>query len=88
MTVYAGKGFGAPKAKHPLDFTGKLKVLLYPDPRLRAENAPITTFDDKLVKLAKVRQQALPKAAIGFELLCNSCALDSSSCVLRRMSTL
>jgi len=51
--VQAAKGFGAPKTKHPLEFTGKLKVLLYPDPRLRAENVRITTFDDKLVKLAK-----------------------------------
>mmetsp|Transcript_4329 Transcript_4329/g.15541 ORF Transcript_4329/g.15541 Transcript_4329/m.15541 type:complete len:278 (+) Transcript_4329:111-944(+) len=53
VMVQAAKGFGAPKTKHPLEFTGKLKVLLYPDPRLRAENVRITTFDDKLVKLAK-----------------------------------
>ena len=30
-----------------------LSIVLYPDPRLRARNAKVTTFDNKLAKLAR-----------------------------------
>lgn len=44
-------GFGKPKAavvKPKL-----LEILVYPDPRLRAENKPVTAFDAALQQLAK-----------------------------------
>lgn len=36
----------------PLDFETPLKIVLYPDPRLRAKNKRINVFDEKLEKLA------------------------------------
>jgi peptide deformylase len=30
-----------------------MEIVLYPDPRLRAKNAPITSFDDELKQLAR-----------------------------------
>lgn len=42
------KGFGA-RARAPQ----LMEVLQYPDPRLRAPNAPVTVFDAKLAQLAK-----------------------------------
>ena len=36
-----------------------LKVLLYPDPRLRAKNKRITTFDEKLETFAREMFQVM-----------------------------
>jgi len=53
-----GKAFGASKKaskdnlKH-FDLSSPLSVLLYPHPKLRAENTAVTTFDDRLAKLAR-----------------------------------
>lgn len=34
-----------------MQFESPLKIVEYPDPRLRAKNKPIDTFDDNLKKL-------------------------------------
>lgn len=35
-----------------LQFEGPLKIVLYPDPVLRAKNKKVNTFDESLKKLA------------------------------------
>lgn len=45
-------GFGKPKAPPPRP-PKLLDILVYPDPRLRAENKPVTVFDAELQQLAK-----------------------------------
>lgn len=37
----------------PLEYESPLNIVLYPDPRLRAKNRRITTFDDKLLELVQ-----------------------------------
>lgn len=40
-------------AASSLEYETPLKIVLYPDPRLRAKNKRIAVFDEKLEKFAK-----------------------------------
>ena len=44
-----------------LKYKTPLKVLLYPDPRLRAKNKRITTFDENLENFAREMFQVMYK---------------------------
>jgi len=43
----------------PLTWEGPLEIIKYPDPRLRAKNAPITDFGENLQKLAEEMFQVM-----------------------------
>jgi hypothetical protein len=46
-------GFSTSAGANPWEYELPLAVRLYPDPKLRAPNATVTEFDDKLAEFAK-----------------------------------
>jgi peptide deformylase len=51
--AYSRIGFHVMCAVDKIEWSSPLEIIKYPDPRLRAVNARIATFDDNLLRIAK-----------------------------------